>query len=84
MAFSELKILAFTYFCLHIKICFVCCEQNNEIPKPCCFPSAFQATVADMNSVATGQMVCKIFNDDWMKAQGLTIYLNTPVETVPF
>ncbi|XP_076458327.1 uncharacterized protein LOC143292041 isoform X2 [Babylonia areolata] len=30
--------------------------KDEEVPTPCCFPSSFQATVADMRSVATGQM----------------------------
>ena len=31
--------------------------EEEKVPKPCCFPSAFQATVADMRSAAKGDVV---------------------------
>ncbi|XP_076458326.1 ependymin-related protein 2-like isoform X1 [Babylonia areolata] len=39
--------------------------KDEEVPTPCCFPSSFQATVADMRSVATGQMRLFEVYRDW-------------------
>lgn len=42
-------------------------ETTTATPKPCCFPSAFQATVADMNSASAGNMRLFEVYRDWDK-----------------
>ncbi|KAK7112980.1 hypothetical protein V1264_012349 [Littorina saxatilis] len=62
---------------------------GKAVPKPCCFPSAFQATVADLRSAGSGEMRLFEVYRDWdrrMQVQRIMTFASpgqvAPVTTV--